>query len=169
MSWPTFAQFGTADLDRATRAQLERGQRSTEILKQAQYQPMSLDKETMILYAANAGDLDDVPLDRCLEFQEGFLRYMETAHPDIGSAIVETSDLQEKTEEALKAAIQEFKADGSARKRRRVNRVMPSLRQIKRRIRSIENTGKVTKAMELIAASRMRRDSGQCAGREALF
>ena len=106
----TFAQFGTADLDRATRAQLERGQRSTEILKQAQYQPMSLDKETMILYAANAGDLDDVPIERCLEFQEGFLRYMETAHPDIGSAIVETSDLPENTEEALKAAIQEFKA-----------------------------------------------------------
>ena len=105
----TFAQFGTADLDRATRAQLERGQRSTEILKQAQYQPMSLDKETMILYAANAGDLDDVPVTRCLEFQERFLRYMETAHPDIGNAILETGDLPEETENALKAAIQEFK------------------------------------------------------------
>ena len=106
----TFAQFGTADLDRATRAQLERGQRSTEILKQLQYQPMSLDKEVLILYAVNNGDLDDVPIERCQEFEEGFLRHMETAHPEIGRAILETRDIKEDMEESLKGAIQEFKA-----------------------------------------------------------
>ena len=106
----TFAQFGTADLDRATRAQLERGQRSTEILKQLQYRPMSLDKEVLILYAVNAGYLDDVPIDRCQEFEERFLSYMETAHPDIGRTIGETKDIADENEEALKAAIQEFKA-----------------------------------------------------------
>ena len=106
----TFAQFGTADLDRATRAQLERGQRSTEILKQLQYQPMSLDKEVVILFAANNGDLDDIPIDSCPAFEEGLLRYMDTAKPEIGRKIMESKELAEETEEALKAAVQEFKA-----------------------------------------------------------
>jgi F-type H+-transporting ATPase subunit alpha len=110
----TFAQFGTADLDRATRAQLERGQRSTEILKQLQYQPMSLDKEVIILYAVNNGDLDDIPMDRCQEFENGFLRYIETANPEIGRSIAESGDLKEDTEEALKKSIQDFKATFTA-------------------------------------------------------
>ena len=106
----TFAQFGTADLDRATRAQLERGQRCTEILKQLQFQPMSLDKEVMILYAVNNGDLDELPIDRCQEFEQRFLSYIDAARPEIGRSIVETGDLKEDIEEALKTAIQEFKA-----------------------------------------------------------
>ena len=106
----TFAQFGTADLDRATRAQLERGQRCTEILKQLEFQPMSLDKEVMILYAVNNGDLDDVPITRCQEFEQRLLQHMETAHPDIGRSITENRDLVGDTEESLKSAIQEFKA-----------------------------------------------------------
>ena len=105
----TFAQFGTADLDQATRAQLERGQRSTEILKQLQYQPMPLEKEVLILYAVNNGDLDDVPISSCQEFEERFLRYMETAHPDIGRAIADTGEIREDIEETLKKAIQDFK------------------------------------------------------------
>ena len=105
----TFAQFGTADLDRATRAQLERGQRSTEILKQLQYQPMSLDKEAIILYATNSGYLDDVPIERCQEFEEKLLPYVETAHPEIGRAIMETKDISDDTEQALKKALDEFK------------------------------------------------------------
>ena len=118
----TFAQFGTADLDRATRAQLERGQRSTEILKQLQYHPMSLDKEVIILYAVNNGDLDDIPIDRCQEFEDGFLRYVETANPDIGRAILESSDLKEDTEEALKKCIQDFKATFTAGQARALDR-----------------------------------------------
>ena len=110
----TFAQFGTSDLDRATRAQLERGQRSTEILKQLQYQPISLDKETLILYAANSGDLDEVPISRCQEFEERFLSYMETAHPEVGRSILENKNLDEGTEGTLKAALQEFKATFAA-------------------------------------------------------
>ena len=105
----TFAQFGTADLDRATRAQLERGQRSTEILKQLQYQPMSVDKEVVILYAVNNGDLDDIPIDRCRDFEEGLLRYVENAQPDLGKTIAETGDLAEDVEARLKTVIQEFK------------------------------------------------------------
>ena len=106
----TFAQFGTSDLDRATRAQLERGQRSTEILKQNQYRPMSLDKEVLILYAVNNGDLDDVPIERCSEFEDSFLRFVEAAHPEFGREIVEKKDLSQETEEALKKVLEEFKA-----------------------------------------------------------
>jgi F-type H+-transporting ATPase subunit alpha len=106
----TFAQFGTADLDRATRAQLERGQRSTEILKQVQYNPVPLEKEVLILYAANNGDLDDIPLEKCAEFEGGFLRYMETAHPEIGQDIADNKDLTQENEDALKKVIQEFKS-----------------------------------------------------------
>ena len=106
----TFAQFGTADLDRTTRAQLERGQRCTEILKQLQYQPLSLDKQVISLYAVNNGDLDDVPIARCLEFDERLLRHIETAQPEIGHSIMESGELKEETEEVLKVAIREFKA-----------------------------------------------------------
>ncbi len=106
----TFAQFGTADLDRATRAQLERGQRSTEILKQLQYRPMSLEQEVIVLYAVNNGDLDDVPVTRCQEFEEGLLRYVESTKPDIARAISESKDIADDTEAALKEAIQEFKS-----------------------------------------------------------
>ena len=105
----TFAQFGTADLDRATRAQLERGQRSTEILKQLQFQPMELDKEVITLYVVNNGYMDDVPIERCQEFEQKFLVYMETAHPDVSSAILESKDIGEDTEETLKKALADFK------------------------------------------------------------
>jgi F-type H+-transporting ATPase subunit alpha len=94
-----FAQFGTADLDRATRLQLERGQRVTEVLKQPQYVPMPLEKQVMILYAAINGYLDDVPVDEVRIFESNFSRFMETAHPEIGKRIAESKDLVEDTEE----------------------------------------------------------------------
>ena len=105
----TFAQFGTADLDRATRAQLERGQRSTEILKQVQYNPVPLANEVMILYAVNNGDLDDVPIERCAEFESSLIRLLETAHPELGQDIMDKKDLSTETEGALKKVLGEFK------------------------------------------------------------
>lgn len=108
-----FAQFGTADLDKATRAQLERGQRITEILKQPQYLPMPLEKEVTILYAVINGYLDDVPLDKVAIFEDAFHKFMETNHPEIGKDIVTTKDLTAETEEALKAAIADFKQGGA--------------------------------------------------------
>jgi len=104
-----FAQFGTAELDRATRAQLERGQRLSEVLKQGQYVPMSVEKQIMILYAAISGYLDDVAVDKVGDFEVDFHRFMESSHPEIGSAIARDKILGEETEEVLKAAIEEFK------------------------------------------------------------
>ena len=106
----TFAQFGTSDLDRATRAQLERGQRSTEILKQPQYQPLSMGQQVAIFYALNNGDLDDVPISRCRDFDDQFRRFMEATHPEIEQQIMEAKDITPETEEGLKKAIQDFKA-----------------------------------------------------------
>ena len=104
-----FAQFGTAELDRATRAQLERGQRLSEVLKQGQYVPMPVEKQVMILYAAISGYLDDVAVDKLRDFEINFHRFMESSHPEIGSSIARDKILSEETEGVLKAAIEEFK------------------------------------------------------------
>ena len=104
-----FAQFGTAELDKATRAQLERGQRITEILKQNQYVPMPVEKQVMILYAAINGYLDDVPVDKLTAFETDFHRFMGANHPKVGEAIAKEKDISAETEEKLKAAISEFK------------------------------------------------------------
>ena len=105
----SFAQFGTADLDAATRAQLARGQLSTEVLKQPQYQPLSLENEVVILFAVNAGLMDDVPLDRCAAFEEQLLRYVSTTHPDICAAVAEAKDITQDIEPQLTQAITDFK------------------------------------------------------------
>ena len=105
----TFAQFGAAELDKATRSQLERGQRITEVLKQPQYVPMPLEKEVVILYAVINGYLDDIPVNRVVEFEEGFHRFMETSHPEISKRIAEEKVMGDDTEEALKKAIAEYK------------------------------------------------------------
>jgi F-type H+-transporting ATPase subunit alpha len=108
-----FAQFGTADLDKSTRAQLERGQRITEVLKQPQYLPLPLEKEVTILYAVINGYLDDVPLEKIAAFEDAFHRFMGTNHPEIGKGIASTKDLTPEKEEALKKAIAEFKQSGA--------------------------------------------------------
>ncbi len=104
-----FAQFGTADLDAATRRQLERGQRITEILKQPQYEPASLEQQVSIIYAAISGFMDDVPVANVAEFEAGFHKYMQTNHPDIVGKIAETSDLGDDVVEDLRKAIDEYK------------------------------------------------------------
>ncbi len=106
----SFAQFGASDLDAATRAQLERGQRLTELLKQPQYRPQSLPQQVCSMYAAVNGHMDDVPVDRVREFEERFIGYLETSKPDLMSAIQEKKDIDEAIEESLKEAIASFKA-----------------------------------------------------------
>ena len=106
----TFAQFGTADLDASTRAQLARGQLATEILKQAQYAPLPLAQEVVVLFAVNSGAMEDVALDRAAEFEAGLLRYVSASHPEILESITETSDITNETETALNQAIAAYKS-----------------------------------------------------------
>ncbi|MBI4304500.1 MAG: F0F1 ATP synthase subunit alpha [Chloroflexi bacterium] len=104
-----FAQFGTSELDASTRAQLERGRRITEVLKQNQNSPMVVEKQVMILYAAINGYLDDVDVSQLGTFEANYHRYMEANHPEIGKAIAGEGDISTETEGKLKAAIAEFK------------------------------------------------------------
>jgi F-type H+-transporting ATPase subunit alpha len=103
-----FAQFAS-DLDKNTRAQLERGLRSQEVLKQPQFEPFSLAKEVTIIYALTNGYLDEVPIDKVRQWETEFHRFMETAHPEISETIQKEQALSDETVTALKAAIEEFK------------------------------------------------------------
>ena len=105
-----FAQFGTDDLDAATRQQLLRGARLTELLKQPQYQPLSLGQQVSILYAGVNGFLDDVPVEKVLDFEKAFHEFMSAGQADVISDITTTGNLVEDVEAKLKAAITDFKA-----------------------------------------------------------
>lgn len=107
-----FAQFGS-DLDKATREQLERGQRLTELLKQPQFEPMRLDRQVMMLYVATNGHIDDVPVAKVRAFESAFLRYMDASHPELGEKILAKKEIDAESESALKKAIQDFKLAGA--------------------------------------------------------
>jgi F-type H+-transporting ATPase subunit alpha len=102
-----FAQFGS-DLDKATRDQLERGQRLTEILKQPQYEPVPLDHQVMLIYAVTHDYADDVPIEKMREWSDGYLHFMDTVHPEIGRRIMETEKLDEETESKLREVTAEY-------------------------------------------------------------
>ncbi|HCJ33175.1 MAG TPA: F0F1 ATP synthase subunit alpha, partial [Ktedonobacter sp.] len=108
-----FAQFAS-DLDKATKSRIDRGQRLTEVLKQGQYQPITVEKQVSIIYAANQGYLDDVALDKVAAWETAFYRYMDANHPEIGQEIIDKS-VQSKEKMSkdllnkLNAAIEEFK------------------------------------------------------------
>ena len=102
-----FAQFGS-ELDRATREQLERGQRITEILKQPQYVPMPLERQVMIIYAVTNGLLDHVPAGEVRTWESSLHHFMSDTHPEISQAIATGAELSDELMEALDKAIQEF-------------------------------------------------------------
>jgi len=104
-----FAQFGAEDLDKATKDQLERGRRITEILKQPQYSPMSLGGQVSILYAVTNGFLDEVPVGKVMTWEENFHRFMKASHPEIEQKVNEDKEIKPDTKEALDKAIAEFK------------------------------------------------------------
>jgi F-type H+-transporting ATPase subunit alpha len=105
----TFAQFGTSDLDAATRSQLERGQRISEVLKQPQYRPLSLENQVVILFAVINGHMDDVPVARVQEWDEAFRQYVAANYPQVLESIATTFLLEEDMEKTLVEAIEAFK------------------------------------------------------------
>lgn len=107
-----FAQFGS-DLDAGTKAQLDRGQRLTEVLKQPQYQPYLVEDQVMILWAATNGSLDKVAVPRIGDWKPEFLQYMRTTHPDIGRSIKESGTLGDEVVNQLRSAIEEFNQTGN--------------------------------------------------------
>ena len=104
-----FAQFGTGELDKTTRAQLERGQRLTDVLKQPQFVPVSLERQIMILYTAVNGYLDDIAVDKVPLFETKFYQFMDEKHPEIVKSLAQDKKIGSETERALIKAIKEFK------------------------------------------------------------
>jgi len=107
-----FAQFAS-DLDEATRKQLERGQRVTELMKQKQYAPMSIAQMALSIYAVNEGYLDDVPLNKVLAFEDGLHAHMTNTQGELEKKIVESGAWDKDIEAQFKTLISEFKATGS--------------------------------------------------------
>jgi len=106
-----FSQFAS-DLDEATRKQLERGQRVTELMKQKQYAPLSVAEMGMSLYAANEGYLDDVDVNKIVAFEEAMLAHVKSNHGDLLDSINATGDYDDEIAGKIAAAIEDFKANG---------------------------------------------------------
>ncbi len=103
-----FAAFGS-DLDETTQAQIHRGARLVEILKQGQYKPAPIDKQIIIIYCGVNGHLDDLPVESLGRFEEEFLLFCDSKFPQISESILGESKITEENEETLKKAIEEFK------------------------------------------------------------
>jgi F-type H+-transporting ATPase subunit alpha len=103
-----FAQFAS-DLDKATRDQLTRGEKLSEIIKQPQYQPLPVEKQTAILYAATKGQLDDVPTPRVKDFETQFYRFLEAERPEILKDLAASGALSDEIAKALDEAIAEYR------------------------------------------------------------
>ena len=172
-----FAQFGS-DLDPATSAQLERGQRLTEMLKQPQYQPMPVEEQVAIICAATNGYLDDVPVERGARVRSRVSRlHADRARRDLLAAIANEKALSDETDRgAARPPSRTSRPDRNSRRRRRATAAdssearrpylagstvggcdVASPREIRRRIRSVRNISQITRAMEMVAASKMRR------------
>ena len=108
-----FAQFGS-DLDKATLAQLNRGQRMVELLKQDQYVPMPVEHQILVIFAGTNGYVDDVPVAAVKKFEQELLRFAASKHADLLKDIVTKKQIDDELKGRVKAAIEEFKKTFSA-------------------------------------------------------
>jgi F-type H+-transporting ATPase subunit alpha len=99
-----------SDLDKATQGQLNRGRRMQEILKQPQYEPMSLQNQVIVIFAGTNGFADNVPVERMRTWETALIRYMETSQPEIGKDIAENKRITEDNDKKLRAALDTFKS-----------------------------------------------------------
>ncbi len=103
----TFAKFGT-ELDKASQAQLDRGERLTEVLKQGQYAPLGVEKQVLIIYAGNRGFLDEFKVTQIKEYEEKLFGFFEEKHPKLLKKIAEKKEIDAELDEALSKALKEF-------------------------------------------------------------
>ena len=103
-----FAQFGS-DLDKATQQQLRRGEKVTEIMKQPQYQPLPLEKEVVIIFAATNGFIDDVPKERVADFERDLYRFMDSVGKNVSAKIAKDKAWSAEIEKEVRAMLDEFK------------------------------------------------------------
>lgn len=110
-----FAQFGS-DLDKSTKEQLDRGVRMVETLKQAQYSPLKVEEQILVIYTAVRGFLSDIPVNQVVNFQRDFLKFMNSNHAEIGETIVKQQKLDDALEASINSVIEEFKSTYSYNK-----------------------------------------------------
>ncbi|MGE3705445.1 MAG: F0F1 ATP synthase subunit alpha [Vicinamibacterales bacterium] len=110
-----FAQFGS-DLDKSTQAQLTRGARLVELLKQPQYEPLAVERQVAIIFAGTNGYLDNVAIPDVRTFETELFKFLETRHPQVLKDIAEKKQLDDQLKAALNAAVKEFAGDFAARK-----------------------------------------------------
>ncbi|MBR3723554.1 MAG: F0F1 ATP synthase subunit alpha [Selenomonadaceae bacterium] len=103
-----FAQFGS-DLDKATKAQLDRGARMVETLKQAQYSPLPVEDQVLTIFTAVRGHLADIPVEKVVDFHRDFIKFMHSEHPEIGQRIAAEKKLDDALEADITKAIGAFK------------------------------------------------------------
>lgn len=103
-----FAAFGS-DLDKASKAAIERGSRLVELLKQGQYQPYAIEFESISVWTGTSGGLDDVPLEDIKRFESEWLQYLKSSKPEIPAAVKETGEINEDTITSLNSALDDFK------------------------------------------------------------
>jgi F-type H+-transporting ATPase subunit alpha len=107
-----FAQFAS-DLDETTRKQLERGERVTELMKQRQYAPLTVAEMAISLFAADQGYLDDVEMDKVVDFEHALHSYMRANQAELLEKVNSTGDYNDEIEAAMRAAVEDFKATGT--------------------------------------------------------
>jgi F-type H+-transporting ATPase subunit alpha len=103
-----FAQFGS-DLDKATQAQLNRGKRLVEILKQGQYEPLPFDKQILVIFAGTGGFLDNLAVEQCREFESELYKYVETMYPTILKSILEKKTLDDALRAEMEKVVGDFR------------------------------------------------------------
>jgi hypothetical protein len=103
-----FASF-SSDLDKQTLAQLQQGQRMTELLKQDQYAPMKVEQQVSILFAGARGLLDDIPVEKIREFEKGFHQYMGSTGKEVLAELAQKKEIDDALEESLKKAVLDYK------------------------------------------------------------
>jgi hypothetical protein len=123
-----------------------------ELLKQGQFLPFLLERQVMIIYAGGKGHLDDLPTADVGRFEREFFAFADKEYPEVAMDIAKTRDLTKETAERLEKALRRSR-NGS----RRAHKPMATLQDIKRRLRSVENTKQITAAMEMVSAAKLRR------------
>ncbi len=104
-----FSQFGS-DLDKSTQAQLERGKRLTEVLKQGQYQPQEVENQIFIIWTVSNGLADDVAVEDLKRFDEELFAFIETSHPGVLQTLRDKGSIDDNLKAAMKEAVEDFKA-----------------------------------------------------------
>ncbi|HZD68215.1 MAG TPA: F0F1 ATP synthase subunit alpha [Actinomycetes bacterium] len=148
-----FALFAS-DLDRTSRAQLDRGNRMVELLKQGQYQPMPIERQVIAIWAGTNGFLDPIPVSDVRRFEQELLEFMEANHPEIGQHIRDKGDLPDEVESQLRDAVTEFA------RRFRTSDGQPAVRE-----EPVEPMGEDEEAQEAVKA--YRRDTPEEFDRKA--